>query len=52
MNKEDAGLEGFGPSTTGLKVRCATWLRHKPTQKMFNLYNLDFYKSTSFGRNF
>ena len=26
-----AGLEGFGPSTTGLRVRCATWLRHRPT---------------------
>ena len=27
-----AGLEGFGPSTTGLRVRCATWLRHRPTK--------------------
>ena len=29
---EKAGLEGFGPSTTGLRVRCATWLRHRPTE--------------------
>ena len=21
---------GFGPTTTGLRVRCATWLRHRP----------------------
>ena len=26
-----AGLEGFGPSTAGLRVRCATWLRYRPT---------------------
>ncbi|CAD6368424.1 hypothetical protein NMT12_100053 [metagenome] len=23
---------GFGPTTTGLRVRCATWLRHRPTK--------------------
>ena len=27
-----AGLKGFGPLTTGLRVRCATWLRHRPTE--------------------
>ena len=27
-----AGLEGFGPSTAGLRVLCATWLRHRPTK--------------------
>ena len=25
-----AGLEGFEPSTAGLRVRCATWLRYRP----------------------
>lgn len=25
-----AGLEGFEPSTAGLRVRCSTWLSHRP----------------------
>ena len=32
-----AGLEGFEPSTAGLRVLCATWLRYRPTQKSGNL---------------
>ena len=28
-----AGLVGFGPTTTGLRVRCATWLRHRPIKR-------------------
>jgi hypothetical protein len=28
-----AGLEGFEPSTAGLRVLCATWLRYRPTKK-------------------
>ena len=27
-----AGLKGFEPSTAGLRVLCATWLRHRPTK--------------------
>ena len=27
-----AGLEGFEPTTAGLRVLCATWLRHRPTK--------------------
>ncbi len=38
----EAGLEGFGPSTTGLKVRCATWLRHRPCARLPDAYNLAF----------
>lgn len=26
----EAGLEGFEPSTAGLRVRCSTWLSHRP----------------------
>ena len=26
------GLVGFEPTTAGLKVRCATWLRYRPRQ--------------------
>ena len=26
----NAGLVGFEPTTAGLKVRCATWLRYRP----------------------
>lgn len=29
-NEQLAGLKGFEPLTAGLKVRCATWLRHRP----------------------
>ena len=44
--KLKAGLEGFGPSTTGLRVRCATWLRHRPTKmdKPRVVINLEFVK--------
>ena len=28
--KSRAGLEGFEPSTAGLRVRCSTWLSHRP----------------------
>ncbi len=27
-----AGLVGFGPTTAGLRVLCATWLRHRPAK--------------------
>ena len=27
-----AGLMGFEPTTAGLKVRCATWLRYRPVE--------------------
>ncbi|MBM2819601.1 MAG: hypothetical protein HW410_1283 [Nitrosarchaeum sp.] len=32
-SKVEAGLVGFGPTTTGLRVRCATWLRHRPIKR-------------------
>ena len=28
--KSRAGLEGFEPPTAGLRVRCSTWLSHRP----------------------
>ena len=28
--QSEAGLEGFEPSTAGLRVRCSTWLSHRP----------------------
>ena len=39
----EAGLVGFEPTTAGLRVRCATWLRYRPTQrneKMMLLFKL------------
>ena len=39
-----AGLVGFEPTTTGLKVRCATWLRYRPPCVFDCVYNLVFYK--------
>ena len=32
----EAGLMGFEPMTAGLRVRCATWLRYRPTKKENN----------------
>ena len=42
------GLVGFEPTTAGLKVRCATWLRYRPRaryQKLYNLVFADFIKN-------
>ena len=36
------GLVGFEPTTAGLKVRCATWLRYRPRARYHKLYNLVF----------
>ena len=31
-HQDMAGLEGFEPSTAGLRVRCSTWLSHRPVK--------------------
>ena len=49
--KKSAGLVGFEPTTAGLKVRCATWLRYRPRARYHKLYNLvfaDFIKTGNF----